>query len=229
MNDFIDFCQHRRSTRSFSSKHLDQEVIADIIIAASFAPSIGDLQPWEFVVVRDQEKISELSSLCPANEWVSQAPVVLAVIANTARVETYHGSEAVLFARDSCCAAIQNALLAAHQKGVGACWVSQFDSEDMRSALSAPSDREVVAIVALGYEDDSTRSKKDITPLSDFVFFDSHGNTAVDGAYRLKDYGLVARKKARKIQQSSDKSASDSVVEKFRKQLSDWIDRTKRK
>lgn len=235
MDDFIDFCQHRRSIRSFKPADVSQDILIDVLIAGSFAPSIGDLQPWEFVLVRSRDTKESLIELCSQNEWMHNVPVLVGVVANYERTRTYHGPEADALCRDSCAAAIQNVLLAAHQRGLGACWVSQFDSSAAGEVLGVSEGHEVIALLALGYSDDPHLLEKDINPLREFVFFESYGNRKTDEEIRLRDFGEVAHNKISELSDSAkrhaevNKQKSVSVFKKFRDQLNDWIDRTKRK
>jgi nitroreductase len=235
MDDFIDFCQHRRSIRNFSPTRVEQDEIIDIIIAGSFAPSIGDLQPWEFVIIQERDTKQSLIELCPENDWMYSAPVLIAVIANYSRTRTYHGEEADSVCRDSCSAAIQNMLLAAQQRELGACWVSQFDSSKIGNVLGVAEGHECIALIALGHPENSELLKKDINPLKEFVFFESYGNTQTDAEVRLRDYGEATRNKLSEYSDSTKRHAvatkekSVSLAESFKDQLKDWIDRTKRK
>lgn len=197
-----------------------QEDIIDAIIAGSFAPSIGDLQPWSVVIVRSQDTLHSLVSACPNNEWMHSAPCIVAVTCDVGRTREYHGEHADVFARDSCAAFVQNMLLGAQQRGLSACWVSQFDVDEVSDILSCPADNQVMALVALGFDDGDARVEKHVTALNQFVFFEQHGNTATDMDARLKNYGEVARRRTQELKDASSRHANSvSVFDSFKQQV----------
>ena len=57
MDSFLELCRHRRSIRKYSNKPVEQEKIDYILRCALMSPSSKRTNPWEFVVVRDEEKL----------------------------------------------------------------------------------------------------------------------------------------------------------------------------
>lgn len=145
----------RRSVRKFKSTTVSDEVIMDLIDAAIQAPSACNLQGWKFLVVRKcDRKIFN-------NATLSFAPVVL-VVAYRNDVNYMSGFKHKDYVQ-SAAAAIENLLLMAHCKGLGACWVCDIpDNSILQSHFNLPINYEVLAAVALGYsaEDQNTIGQK---------------------------------------------------------------------
>ena len=185
MKDFLAFAQERRSYRRFNSKRVPEELVADCLLAASFAPSAGDLQPWEFVICRSDSARSSVARACEHQDWILEAPVIVVVLGDVDRASAYHGDLGGQWCRDSCCAAVQNFLLAAQERELAACWVSAFDDRLLREALSFPEHMVPVALVALGYSDEMLIEKA-VTPLDQVTFFEEYGRK-LGLAFQIRD------------------------------------------
>jgi nitroreductase len=232
MDDFIDFCQHRRSIREFTSQQVDKDDIIDCLIAASFAPSVSDLQPWEVIIVDKVDVRKAVSSCCLGQEWLYDAPVILVVLADMNRVRTYHGDDASVACRDSCVAAIMNILHAAHARKLGAYWVGEFDSKKLSETLSIADHCEIVALVALGHPSTTDIAPKHVDALDEWVYFNEYANTAVDSATRLRDFGEAARDSMSEYTKKSQKRLEEKtkpLAEKFTDQLRDWMNKSEKK
>lgn len=192
MVNIIEAVFSRRSVRDFRADNIPREVLSDILFAASCAPSAGDVQPWSFIIISSDQVRRSVVSACVDSSWLLRAPVLVAVVGDSARMEDFLGSspEARVACRDSCCAAIENALLAASSFGVGSCWVSQYDSSAVSEALNVPSSHELIAVLAFGYPLGSP-VEKHRTPLESLVYFDSFGESANDLLTRTRDWGEI--------------------------------------
>lgn len=126
----------RRSIRSYRDDEVPSEDLEAIIEAGMYAPSAGNEQPWEFVVINDRKKLDEIALMHDNAGMVEEAPVALAVCSVQDRVK--HGK---MWVQD-CAAATQNMLLQAHSHGYATCWVgvySRSDRErDMAELLELP-------------------------------------------------------------------------------------------
>jgi len=123
-----------------------------IIDAARLAPSAGNIQPWEFVVVRDPEIKRGLSAAALDQTFIEEAPVVIVVCANQLRSARGYGTRGVnLYCLQDTAAATQNMLLAACALGLATCWVGAFNEEEARRVLNIPNGVRPVAIVPVGH------------------------------------------------------------------------------
>ncbi|MCD6547337.1 MAG: nitroreductase family protein [Nanoarchaeota archaeon] len=149
--DVFEAIFFRRSIRKFIDKPVEEEKIARILDAARWAPSIGNLQECEFIIVDDLGKKIQLSEAALGQYWISQASVVIVVLTKNDRVSRLYGKKADDFVKYDAAAAIQNMLLAAHALGLGACWVSVFEEEAVERILNIPSELDVHALIPIGY------------------------------------------------------------------------------
>lgn len=141
----------RRSIRKFNDKEVPDSLIKELIDAAIQAPSACNLQGWKFLVVREGDrKIFH-------NEILSHAPAIILVAYKNDAVSTTGTLH-----RDyvqSAAAAIENMLLMAYSKGIGACWICDIpESAVLQSYFRIPNNYEIFAAVALGYYDESTNT-----------------------------------------------------------------------
>ena len=80
--DVFEAIKGRRSVRAFTKKTVSDEEITKLIDAATWAPSAGNIQPWEFIIVRDAKIKSKLSTAALNQTSIKEAPVVIVVCAD---------------------------------------------------------------------------------------------------------------------------------------------------
>lgn len=152
--DVIDAILGRRSNRRFKSENIPQATIGRILDAAIWAPSAGNIQPWHFYVVKNDEKKEMLAIAALNQRFVSKAPINIVVCAIPQKSGLkYGGRGAELYCLQDTGAAIQNILLAATGYGLATCWVGAFDEVAVKAALDMPDEFRPVAIIPLGYPD----------------------------------------------------------------------------
>jgi len=173
--DVFEAIKGRRSVRAFTNQPVSNEEVMKLIDAASRAPSAGNIQPWEFVVIRDARIKRELSTAALDQTFIEEAPVVIVVCANQMRSSRGYGSRGVnLYCLQDTAAATQNMLLAAYAMGLATCWVGAFQEEEARKVLNIPSGVRPVAIIPVGHpaEKPMARSKR---PLSEIAHHETFG------------------------------------------------------
>jgi nitroreductase len=122
--DAIEAILSRRSIRRYTPQPVPEGVVEQLLEAAMSAPSAGNEQPWQFVVITDRRTLDEIPGFHPYAEMVKEAPVAILVCGDL-RLEKYKDH----WVQD-CSAATQNLLLAAHAKGLGAVWVGIYPTEE---------------------------------------------------------------------------------------------------
>ena len=150
--DVFEAIKTRRSIRAFTKQDVSKEDVRKLLDAARWAPSAGNIQPWEFIVVRDLETKKELSTAALDQTFIEEAPVVIVVCANlilSARGYDIRGSS--LYCLQDTAAAIQNMLLAACALGLATCWVGAFYEEEARKVLNIPNGVRPIAIIPVGH------------------------------------------------------------------------------
>ena len=151
--DFWRALKERQSIRSFDpTRHVAPEVVSRLLEAAIRAPSAGNRQPWHFIVVRDRLVRKALAEAAYGQEFVHEAPVVIAVCADAARSASRYGDRgANLYCLQDTAAAIEHILLAGTALGLGTCWVGAFDEASAARALDTAPGLRPIALVPVGY------------------------------------------------------------------------------
>jgi nitroreductase len=150
--DLLEAITGRRSIRSFKSDEVTQREVDLLIEVATLAPSAGNIQPWEFTIVRTPEMKKRLVEAAYGQSFIEEAPVVIVVCANEDRSSQRYGDRGkTLYCLQDTAAAIQNVLLAAYSLGLGACWIGAFKEDEVRAVLNVPTGVKPVAIVPVGH------------------------------------------------------------------------------
>jgi 5,6-dimethylbenzimidazole synthase len=164
----------RRDVRRFLSSPIPAEVIVRILLAAHHAPSVGFMQPWNFIVIRDSgtkksikqaflsARAQEAEQFTDARkelylslklEGIEEAPLNICVTCDSTR----HGPAVLGRTLNpqmdiySTCCAIQNLWLAARAEGLGVGWVSILSEERLKEILRIPVHVTVVGYLCVGY------------------------------------------------------------------------------
>ena len=166
--------ESRRDVRAFRSDPIATNTLARILGAAHSAPSVGLMQPWNFIVIRDAVTKSRVKALFEiqnelalANyagaradlygslklEGLEEAPINLCVTCDRTRSGPHVLGRNTVVDTDlySTCCAVQNLWLAARVEGVGVGWVSILDYDDLRPILGIPATVVPVAYLCIGY------------------------------------------------------------------------------
>lgn len=147
-----EMIKERRSIRAFSDRDISDGDVELLVEAACWAPSAGNRQPWEFVVVRDEENKRRLVEAAYGQSFIAEAPVVFVVCADPSRSASRYGRRGVeLYCLQDTAAAVQNLLLTAAANGLGGCWIGAFDEDRATKAVGTPAGVRPIAIVPVGY------------------------------------------------------------------------------
>jgi len=150
--ELFDALESRVNVKVYDKRDVPEELIAQILYAGTLAASAGDVQPWEFIVVKDKKTKADLAVACLRQKHVEEAPLVIVVCANLEKVAIKFGERGKkLYAIQDTGAAIQNMLLAAHDLGLGASWVHAFEEEAVKRILKIPDKLVPVGVLAIGF------------------------------------------------------------------------------
>ncbi len=163
----------RRDIRHFRPDPIPDPVLARLVRAAHHGPSVGFMQPWDFILIRDmavRRQVNELflrerqaascfydeprrsQYLSMKLEGILESPVNLCVTCDPTRAGVVLGRNSVaetdLY---STCCAVQNLWLAARAEGIGMGWVSILKLPQLRQILGIPLHVAPVAYLCLGY------------------------------------------------------------------------------
>lgn len=147
----LEAIKRRRSIRRFLREDIPDEVVMVLMDAMRWAPSAGNLQPWEFIVVRDEGIKRRVAEAAYEQMFIAEAPVVIVVCANPGRSAWRYGDRGInLYCLQDTAAATQNLHLAAVEMNLGTCWVGAFNEDRVAQAIGAPRGIRPVAIVPVG-------------------------------------------------------------------------------
>jgi nitroreductase len=171
--DTLEAIRKRRSVRSFRPDPVPEGDLRKMLEAASWAPSAGNCQPLELVVVRDPKVKEEVKEAAFGQPFLEEAPVLVVVCADVERTTHRYGERGELFYVQDTAAATQNLLLAATSLGYGTCWVGAFLEEEVSRALRLPRGVRPLAIVPIGRSAESPEAPPR-RPLKEIVHRDGY-------------------------------------------------------
>lgn len=163
----------RRSIRKYKPDTIPKDIISEIILAGTYAPSALALQPWAFIVVQNMEFMKKVSEYCKpimislmkdAHDGMSDefrglllsegysifyhAPLMIMVI----------GKSSSRFRDIDCSLCAENMMLAAHARGIGSCWVGStevaYDNPEIMAGFMIPEGYSPVGTIVFGYPDE---------------------------------------------------------------------------
>ncbi len=198
----------RRDVRGqFLPKPVPDEVLSRILTAAHYAPSVGFMQPWNFLVVRsDETKQKVHAAFAQAHaeaaemfdgeqratykklklEGILESPIGICITCDRARTGPVVVGRTHMKTMDlySSVCAVQNLWLAARAEGLGVGWVSIFNQAELQEALGIPKGITPIAYLCVGYVS-HFYAKPELEavgwlarlPIEDLVYFDQWGHS----------------------------------------------------
>ena len=140
--EVFEAIRKRHSVRSYLPDEVSSEKLERILEAARLAPSAGNLQPWHFIVVSDQQKRKKLSKGRYA-KFLVESPVVLVGCGDKRAAPNWHTVDTAI--------AMQNMVLVATSEGLATCWIGSFNENQVKKLVNIPERFRVIALLALGY------------------------------------------------------------------------------
>lgn len=160
--DALHAIHTRRSIRKFKTDAVDDSDVVEILSAAMMAPSSGNAQPWQFVVITERAKLDGIVAIHHYAAMAAQAPLAILVCGDLS-LEKYSG-----FWVQDCSAAMQNLLLATHAKGLGAVWAGVYPVAErvagFRALFHLPAHIIPLGLAVIGHPDQNPASKSRFRP-----------------------------------------------------------------
>ena len=159
----------RRSVRQYLDRDVTDKQVMEILEAGRLSLSGSNTQPWRFMVIRDRAKKEPIVKADHEQEWMMQAPVFIACLADMkSRLDEYPipedttetGASNVikLVIRDTAIA-VSFMVLQAQHMGLNTCWTGWYDQKEMREALGISDEYYVSAILTVGYGAESPEQR----------------------------------------------------------------------
>ncbi len=214
--DVVSTIKERRSIRKYKSTAVPLDLIYQILDAAHWAPSAGNVQPWRFIVVRDGKTKDKIAQACHNQSWIGDAPVVIVVAVDPTEMFNAYGLRGTkLYSVQECGAAVAYMQLAAQQFGFGSCWVSAFEENLLMDTLGLPEQVRPQAVVTLGYPAEKVPAPRRRN-LRDLLFFEKWGTKEIEtSAFPVKKH--------------VDNAAKSKIVSKIQKQKDALIKKIKQR
>lgn len=169
--------KNRRMIRRYLNKDVSQILIKQLLEAARYAPSAGNHQPWEFIVVRDKKTQKDLVSAAFNQEWMLEAPVFIVACINMRLAGAVYGERGLkLYGIQDVAAAIENMLLAATSLGLGVCWVGAFSEYEVSMIMRCPDYVRPCAIITVGWPAERPK-ERELQPLEEIAHKEFFGQT----------------------------------------------------
>ena len=166
----------RRSIRHYTAQPVPAKLIDQLLEAATRAPSAHNRQPWRFAVIsspivkaqladrmgarlkadrlRQADRVAEIDrDVARSKARITSAPVVIIACLSISQPDPHERIMAI----QSVAASIENLLLAAHEVGLGACWMAAplYCPDVVRNVLQLPDDWDAQALITIGYPADT--------------------------------------------------------------------------
>ncbi len=139
----------RRSVRKFTEEPVSPQDLEKLLQAAMHAPSAGNEQPWDFLVIENRETMEKIMEFHIYSTPLKTAPMAIVVCGDESK-QKYKD-----YWIQDCSAATQNLLLEAVHLGLGAVWMGVFPMEDRVKAakelFQLPESVIPLGIIALGH------------------------------------------------------------------------------
>ncbi len=163
LSEFDRFLSGRVSVRQYDDREVSDELVHEIIRTTRSAPSAGNLESWDVVIVTEEGQRELLSDAALNQQHVRDAPVTLVICANYVRSMSRYQERGILYALEDASIAATYLMLAAHAAGLGSCWTGAFDDETVREILGLPPHIRPVALLTVGYPKEAPRGPERMT------------------------------------------------------------------
>lgn len=138
--DALEAIRKRRSVRDYTGDSIPREDLETIVDAGRLAATGYNKQPWDFIVVTNQDMIGKLKV---ASQWMDKAGAIIAVVLDpSAKYWLEDGS-----------AAIENILIAATALDYGSCWLEGYTlplETEFKALLGVPDEKRLLTLIPIG-------------------------------------------------------------------------------
>lgn len=150
----IKAINERRSIRKFKNINIGEDILDILLNAAQMAPSAGNMQGRDYIVVTDHITKLQLAEAASGQTFIAYAPVIVVFVANMDRSSSRYRERGELYAIQDATASVMTFMLAAHDLGLGTCWIGAFNEDNVKKILKIPLRLRPVAIIPVGYPDE---------------------------------------------------------------------------
>ena len=201
--DVLHAMKKRRSIRHYKPDEIPKDVLDRLLNAMRLAPSACNIQPWKFIVVRDEAAKAKLAAAChyathkggaAAQTWIAEAPVVIVACGSEGEAAvTYFKEDQPVIAQGSdvseeresgsvrfeswlpwdLAIALDHLTLVAVEEGLGTCWIGGLNEKEIKDLLAVPEEMRVPIVMPVGYPV-SWPTPRPRKPLGEIVCYDRY-------------------------------------------------------
>ena len=174
---FFKLAHSRKTTYEFSDKKIKSSDIKKILEVARLAPSCLNIQPWQFIIVKNKDKISKLMETASYGGFHSDPTLIIAVVLDKGCWENadYKGKFDISGAYLSIAMPILSMVFEAEELGISSAILTP-NKKYASKILKTPSEESIPVMIGLGYERKGAyQKKKERNPLRTIIFKESYG------------------------------------------------------
>lgn len=167
--NFQSLIQHRYSVRNYKPDDIDPVLLNQVLLAAQFAPTAANRQPFKLIVIHTKGKRDEIQKVYD-RDWFREAPILICAcgIPELGWVR----ADGKSYVDVDVAIVMDHVSLAAADLGLGTCWVASFDVEEARKIFNIPASVEPLIFMSLGYPAGAPREKERKT-FKELIFFET--------------------------------------------------------
>lgn len=207
----FDLIRNLKSFRSCRDETIPRRVMGRILEAGRNAPSPGNVQSLEFIVVEDDHKL-ELLSNAVNDRRAEEAPTAVIVLGDVERMARRAGEKAREFCSSEAGCAIQNMRIVSEENDVQSCWIGGFDESMVQGQFKIPESKMPVGVVIFGYSDNPVEDSNKFG-LNEIAFYDEYDNQMVSAFDEMEWRGI---KENREVYGKKTKGLVDKIRRKLR-------------
>jgi nitroreductase len=146
--ELFDVIKGRRAVRKFKERRIPIEDLKKIMESGIWAPSGSNIQPWEFILVKDKVDIEKIKMISPG---LFGEPAALVIVCINKKRTNKAGKQGSTIALMDISMASQNMMLMAYSLNIGSCPVVSFNKTGVQELMDIPNDVKPVLIISFGY------------------------------------------------------------------------------
>ena len=170
--NFLELAKSRFSVRKYKPIPVKDDDLNYVLEAGRIAPSAVNYQPWHFLVLREKESLEKIRQTY-LREWFKEAPIVIVLLGD--HIRGWKRADGKVHTDIDVAIAADHMTLAAADRGLGTCWVCNFDKKKTVELFNLPDYLEPIVFLPLGYTDVQAEQERHIEkrkPLSDIISFE---------------------------------------------------------
>lgn len=207
----FELIKNLRSFRSGTNATVKREQLGRVLEAGRFAPSPGNVQSVEFVIVESEEGKESLAD-CSGDHRVEEAGAAVVIVSDVERMRRRAGekSESLCVAEASCVA--QNMRLVAEEEGLYSCWITGLDTDRASQILRIPDGKIPEGLVLLSVDGQRNKEERKFG-MNEIAFYEEYGNQIESQFDELHWKGLTPGRRERR-------NRTDSLFKRIKDALS---------